>query len=160
YGTDIMLESLGAALTLATLYFYVTARQEDSVWRSRSCALLFLGLYLTKYNYWMLLAAGLLLSALWEYRALLGPALLAASRFRPLSFLAAQLHHPLTYLLLPAFGLAVWVRGVRPVSVVLAGKPLQIRTFDIPAQLCYTLLLLRVMPWWWRSGRHAIARLP
>src|SRR5262245_46580192 len=83
YGTDIMLESLGAALTLATLYFYVTARQEGLVWRGRCCALLFLALYLTKYNYWMLLAAGLLLSALWEYRARLSPALLAGLRWRP-----------------------------------------------------------------------------
>src|SRR5262249_5118673 len=157
FATDIMLESLGAALTLAALYFYVGARQERSAWRGACCALLLLALFLTKYNYWTLLTAGLLLGALWEFRPFLGGAVRSPWRrggwWRGL---AGQLRHPLTYLLLPAFGFALYVQWVGGLTFTLAGKPLKLDSLDVPAEICFVLLLLRVLPWWWRRGRHAV----
>jgi hypothetical protein len=161
YAADIMIESLGAGLTLAALYFYVTARQESSAWRGRCFALLLLALFLTKYNYWTLLVAGLLCGALGEF----APRLRAALRARqPLAawrgWSAAQARHPLTYLLLAAVALALYVRFVGAVSLTLAGRTVTVGSLAFPAALCHALLLARVFPWWWRAGRQAVGRLP
>jgi hypothetical protein len=159
YATDIMIESLGAALATAALYFYVTARQEQSAWRGRCLALLLLALFLTKYNYWTLLVAGLLCATAGE----VGPFLLAALRARrPFDWrqwLSAQLRHPVNYLLPPAFALALYVRLVGGVTLTLLGRSVTIGSLAFPAELCFVLLLLRALPWWWRQGRPAIARL-
>ncbi|MEP6822878.1 MAG: hypothetical protein ABI946_11060, partial [Chthoniobacterales bacterium] len=54
YALDIMLESLGAALTLAALYYYSVARetQTQRTWRWFALTLTFL--FFEKYNYWLL----------------------------------------------------------------------------------------------------------
>src|SRR5207248_4491 len=31
-------------------------------------------------------------------------------------------------------------------------------SLSFPGHLCYVLSLLRVLPWWWRRGRHAAAQ--
>src|SRR5947209_10820984 len=83
--------------------------------------------------------------------------------FRPTAipaWFSAQLRHAMTYLLLPAFGLAGYVRFVGPISFTLAGRPIGIHTLNFPAELCYVLLLLRVLPWWLRNGSAVSAGLP
>jgi hypothetical protein len=161
FAIDIMLESSGAALTLAALYFYVTARQEDSARSGRCFALLLLALFLTKYNYWTLLAVGLILSTLCEFHLSL---LVALEAWRPAAawrhVLGAQLRQPLTYLLLLSLGLAFYVIGVGPLTFALAGQHLELETLEFPALLCFIFLLARVLPWWRRSGRHVVNRLP
>src|SRR5262249_42031935 len=123
FATDIMLESLGAALTLGALYFYVRARQERSAWRGRRFAPPFLALFLTKYNYWTLLAVGLALTTLWELRTSLVNGLRPWWRSGAVpKALASQIRHPLTYLLLPAFGLALYVKFVSRLTFTLAGQ--------------------------------------
>jgi hypothetical protein len=59
YGTDIMLESLGAGLTMLTLYLYIVARQEPSVAAWRRLAIVLTVLFFEKYNYWMLVVLAL-----------------------------------------------------------------------------------------------------
>ncbi len=59
YGTDIMLESLGAGLTMMALYMYVVAVQEASVRAWRNLAIVLTVLFFEKYNYWMLAALAL-----------------------------------------------------------------------------------------------------
>jgi hypothetical protein len=161
FAGDIMLESMGAALTLGVLYFYVSARQDGSAWRGRAFALLGLALFLTKYNYWTLVVAGLLLGTLLEF----GPFLYAALRARwdPASWLrwlAAQLRHPLTYALLAACGVTLYVHFAGHLTITWAGRTATIGRIDIPVEVAYVLLLLRVFPWWRRSGRDAVNRLP
>jgi hypothetical protein len=170
YATDIMLESLGAALTLATLHFYVIARQEGSAWSGRCFGLLLLALFLTKYNYWTLLSAGLLLGTMFEFRVKLYHFLSAYAQShaspqrsvagRLFDWVHVQLSQPLTYLLLASFALACHVRFVGPVTCTVMGQRVEIETLDFPAQLFFVFLLLRVLPWWWHSGRHAAAQLP
>src|SRR5262249_53559035 len=157
YATDIMIESLGAALATAALYFYVTARQEQSAWRGRCFALLLLALFLTKYNYWTLLAAGLFCATAIEAGAPLAPPVRAAGPFSGWrGWLAAQVRHPVNYLLPPAFALALYVQFVGGVTLTLFGRTLTIGSLAFPAELCFVLVLLRVLPWWWRSGRQAV----
>jgi hypothetical protein len=161
FATDIMLESLGSALTLAVLYFYVSARQERSVWRGRFFALSFLALFLTKYNYWTLLAAGLALGTLCEFAPYIRDAL--RGRLRPgawLRWLVAQLRHPLTYALLAACGVTLYVQYAGGLTFTWAGRTATIGRIDIPVEVAYVLLLLRILPWWRRDGRAAIDRLP
>jgi hypothetical protein len=161
FAIDIMLESLGAALTLGVLYFYVSARQQGSAWRGRCFALLFFALFLTKYNYWTLLAAGLLLGTLFEFAPFFRQAI--RTRFRPAAWpgwLVAQLRHPLTYPLLAACAVTLYVQFTGPLTLTLAGRQTTIGRIDIPVEVAYILLLLRLLPWWWRDGRAAIERLP
>ena len=60
YATDVMLESLGACLTLACLYTYVAARQDGTPRAYRHLAIALTLLFLEKYNYWILVVLGLL----------------------------------------------------------------------------------------------------
>lgn len=170
YATDIMLESMGAALTLAALHFYVRARQEASAWSGRCFALIMLALFLTKYNYWTLLTAGLLLGALCEFRAPLWDYLATwwhsctspnqSVAGYPSKRFYGQLGHPLNHLVGASFALAFSVRFVGPLRLTVLRQDVEIETLDFPAQLCFLFLLLRVLPWWWRCGRYAAARLP
>jgi len=59
FATDVMLESLGACLSVWAVERYVALRQTPSVGAVRSFALVLLALFLTKYNYWGLVVLGL-----------------------------------------------------------------------------------------------------
>jgi hypothetical protein len=160
FATDIMIESLGAALTMAALYFYVVAVDDRSAWHSRCFALTLFALFLAKSNYWTLVAAGLIPALLFRYRAPLADWFRAWRRtFSLRAWLAAQARHPLTYLLLASFGFLGYVRVFGGLTVTLAGHRVVIGSLNFPVQVCYVLLFLRVLPWWWRSGRVAAARL-
>jgi hypothetical protein len=161
YAVDVMIESMGAALTLAVLYCYVTAFDDGSAARGRWLGLSLFALLLTKSNYWTLVAAGLTPALLYRYRGLVTKWLW--SMFRPSivrDWIAMQVRHPLTYLLLPAFAFAGYVRFVGPVSFTLMGQTVASDTLNFPAELCYFLLVVRLLPWWLRTGRAAAARLP
>ncbi len=161
YATDVMIESLGAALTLAILHFYVTARREQSVWRARSFGLLLTALFVTKYNYWTLLAAGLVFGVLFEFRHAIRTAIADWWRSRmSLGDAVGYLRHPLTLPLIAAFALAAYIQFVGPLTLSLSGKNTTIGTLSVPAQICFVLVLLRVLPWWRHTGRDAVARLP
>jgi hypothetical protein len=161
YAVDVMIESMGAALTLAVLFCYVTSFDECSASRGRWLGLSLFALLLTKSNYWTLVAAGLAPALLYRYRRPVIEWL--RSVLRPdnvWDWLAAQVRHPMTYVLLPAFAFAGYVRFVGPVSFTLAGRTIASDTLNFPAELCYILLVVRLLPWWLRSGRAAAAHLP
>jgi hypothetical protein len=161
YSVDIMIESMGAALTLAVLYFYVTAFDELSARRGRWLGVSLFALLVTKSNYWTLIAAGIAPAALYRYRAPLISWLMSTLRpHRVMSWITAQVRHPMTYVLLPAFGLAGYVRFVGPISFEIAGRHIGIQTLNFPSELCYSLLLIRILPWWRRNRREASERLP
>jgi hypothetical protein len=161
YAVDVMIESLGAALTLGVVYFYVSARQDGSRWRGRCFGLLFLALFMTKYNYWALLASGFLLATAWEGRSfLLSPLAARRQSARVKDWLLAQLRHPVTYLVLLGLGVAIRVHVAGPLTVRIAGRSITWGTIDFPLHLCYLLVFPRLLLWWWRSGRAAIAPLP
>lgn len=78
FATDVMIESAGACFTLVALCAAVRALQDDSPRAWRLLALALLALFLTKYNYWLLVVIALapLLLRAWPLRSLRFRALL------------------------------------------------------------------------------------
>ena len=55
YATDMMLEALGAGLTMLALAFHTAAVEDrDCIWKSRGLAITLTLLFFEKYNYWIL----------------------------------------------------------------------------------------------------------
>jgi hypothetical protein len=107
---DIMLESLGALLTVLALLAYVRFVQQRTRRRTRFLALALTLLFLCKYNYYVLVAVGLLAcevvgrpGAIWNF------ARRHATASTVSRFVWRQAHHPLTYVLLILAGLLVYV---------------------------------------------------
>ncbi len=159
YATDIMLESLGAALSLLALYCYLLTVQgrADDNGKARGLALVLLLLFLEKYNYWLLVVLALLAAEgiarprlyLQAVRDILGG--IDWRRWR-----AAQLRHPLTWaiaVLLLAIA-CIYQHGERPLQVL--GHSLALYPPHNLVHVAYVLLFLRLAPWWWRRGRQWI----
>jgi hypothetical protein len=162
YATDMMLESLGACLSLLVVYCYLLAVQgrPTSLWSGRWLGLALTALFLEKYNYWLLVVLALFGAeltarprALWD--ALGAPLVRLSWR----AWLRAQLRHPLTYVLaatlLVAAGVAL--HGDRP--VVLAGREISLYPPHNVLQAAYVVLFLRLVAWWRGAGRAWAAGL-
>jgi hypothetical protein len=157
YATDIMLESLGAALTLLALYCYLLTVQAWPVdlGKARCLAAALFLLFLEKYNYWLLVVLALLAAELSSRGSLYWYAareLLRSVNWRRWS--AAQLRHPLTWAV--AFLLLVSVYacqcGERPLR--LGAHAISLYPPHNLIHFAYVLLFFRVAPWWWRHGRY------
>jgi hypothetical protein len=161
YATDVMLESLGACLTLLAVYCYLVAVQAPAAarWPGRCLGLALTALFLHKYNYWLLVVL-----------ALLAAELLA----RPAHFLqaardvlhadwrrraAAQVRQPLNWvlaLLLLACA-AIAAHGDRPVTV--GGRGVSLYPPHNFLHAAYVVLFLRLVSWWRGGGREWVGRL-
>ena len=153
YATDVMLESLGAGLSMAALYFYIATVQGRvaSPWPGRLLGLALTLLFLHKYNYWMLVAAALagatlagLPRAWWA----------GVARLPWLSWTGRELRRPLNYLwAAPALlAAAVCLRGPAPIAV----GPWSLSVYPpyVILNAAYILFFLRVVVWWRRGGRE------
>ena len=160
FAGDVMLESLGACLTLACVYFYLVMIQDSSAAGGRAFGLALTLLFLTKYNYWLLVAAGLMggeclrnYAAMGNYLRIGKDTVLAAGWFR------TQLKNPIHWLLVPAFtlfliGFAV-DRGL-PVS-----RPSKMWPHpQITLYIAHLLLLVRLVQWYYSGGREWFASQP
>jgi hypothetical protein len=162
FATDVMLESVGAGLTLAVLYFYLAAVQEPAhpAAAGRRLALALTALFLLKYNYWALVVFALVLNeAILQRREL-------ASALRPLFSLsrlrcwcAAQRHRPSSWILAGLVGLiavvAIW--GRQP--LVLGSLSVSLYPPNNLLTAVAFVLVLRLWTWWRRTGRDLTARL-
>src|SRR5262249_51747094 len=74
YATDIMLESLGAGLTLATLWCYLVAVQDRSRAAARWLGVALTLLFFEKYNYWLIVLFAVALASVPELWRRCGPA--------------------------------------------------------------------------------------
>jgi hypothetical protein len=162
FATDIMLESVGACLTLAALYFYLAAVQAPThpSRAGRRLALTLTALFFEKYNYWALIVFALLLNEAAGRRG----ELLAYSRSRWSSvnwrpWLIGQLRRPSTWLI---GGLLAAMVGV----CLYGDQPLMLGSWSVsvypPKNLLsvVSLVVLARLVWWWRQrGRDQIARL-
>jgi hypothetical protein len=162
FATDVMLESLGACLSLLVLYCYLVAAQArpGAAWTGRCLGLALTALFLHKYNYWALLVLTLLASEALArprfFRQLLREALAGFGRR---AWARSQLRHPLTYVLALTLLLAggIFLRGDRPLA--LGGKNVSLYPPHNFIHAAYVVLFLRLFSWWRSHGRAWAGRL-
>jgi hypothetical protein len=161
YATDVMLESLGACLTLAVMYCYLVAVQSDgnSPWPGRALALALMTLFLHKYNYWMICVVTIVLTELlrqprWYWQTIRTKA--ATIEWR--AFGHAQVRNPLNYLIVlcALLLLAIRLRGDEPLHI--AGRDFALNPPNTLLTFTYAVLLMRVSLWFWRVGRFELRR--
>jgi hypothetical protein len=152
FATDIMLESLGACLTLAVLYFYLCFKQDNSLAAGRGLGISLTLLFFNKSNYWVLAVIGLTSAELvsrpaWYFQLLFD----AWARFDLRRWTINQLRNPFNYVLVAAvIGVAVIVVGGIE-AVELGGLRIAFRPVTNLATILYALAILRILPWWWQN---------
>ena len=153
YGTDIMLESLGAGLTMAALYFYAVAQQEESIGSWRGLAIVLTLLFFEKYNYWLLVALSLTLEQFLLQRAKILATIKQALEHIDRNLFVEEAMRPLGWLALAIVVLlsAVWVRG--PYRLKLGHFSIRIYPPDNLITALYTVILLR-LALAWRNKFH------
>jgi hypothetical protein len=162
YAADIMLESLGAALSLLVLYCYLLTVQGysgDSS-KARWLALSLLLLFLEKYNYWFLVAVSLLTA-----EAMTRPQLYFRTFVEGLRLtnwkrrLAAECRNPMTVSAVAVLVLSIYflLRGERPIHI--AGRSISLFPPHNVFYIAYVLFFVRLAWWWRREGRRLTERL-
>jgi hypothetical protein len=162
YATDIMLESLGAGLSLVVLYCYLLTLQADTdkPWPGRCLGLALTALFLHKYNYWLLVLLALAADEVGSRpRAAWDLAWATASNIDWPRWLRSQLRAPLNYVLLVLLVLsaAVLARGDRP--VVVQGRAVSLYPPHNLIQAAYVVFFLRLVGWWKTFGRDGSRQL-
>jgi hypothetical protein len=155
FATDIMLESLGACLTLLALYCYLRTIQTGSVLAARSLGLALTLLFLLKYNYWLMALIPLATAEVISQRSAIWRGLRQLPRAVAwLPWLRAQWRHPLNYVLAIVVSAAILVACWPEDSLTIAGWTIAIHSADNVVHLAYVVLFVRALPWWWRRGRE------
>jgi hypothetical protein len=160
FATDIMLESLGACLSLAAVYFYIVWRQKQSVGAARCLGLALTALFLHKYNYWLLVALALgattVLDDLARCRQLVRRAWALPWR----RWFVAQWRQPLNYPLLASLLLLATIDLLDGRTMSIGARTMAIRSSENLVHVCYVAFLIRMLPWWLRTGRDRARQLP
>ena len=161
FATDIMLESLGAGLTMATLYVFLVAVQQPSRTTGRWLGLLLTLLFLEKYNYWLIVVFALCAAVL--------PGVLIAQNRRLWAWwdrldlrglLRAELCRPSFWLIgaILVLSVLVWRHGDQPWTLGSHNVNLY-PPYNI-IQIAYIIFFLRLLFWWRSAGRTLADRLP
>ena len=162
YAVELMFESLGAGLTMMTLYFYVLARQRGLGGDWRGLALGLSALFFHKSNYYLIVGVGLLSSDICTrpeiYRELVKRLFRLSSRGDSIEH---WLRDPLSYplVLAAAITAAVFIRGPHPLRV--GPYTVSIYPPKRPLTIVFALLVLRIVarqpPGWWRFRGYGSA---
>src|SRR5262245_41440406 len=154
FATDIMFESLGSCLSLLVLYFYLVAVQEPSARAYRNLALALTALFLLKYNYWLLVVAGLLAAQISDQPKVVWSLLhrkISAINWR--TGAANELRHPLNWVAFTSLVLMSIVILTGGWRFELWGKPVSVRSHHNFLQVAYAAFFIRGLVWWKKSGR-------
>jgi hypothetical protein len=153
FATDVMLESLGACLSLAVLYAYLCAAQAtgDGRCQGRMFGLALTALFLHKYNYWLLVLLALATSRIAERPGQWWRWIRQAKGWDLRGWGSKEVRHPLTLALafFIALSLVFTVRGPRPLSIL--DHRISLYPPHGLIHIAYILLFLRGLGWW-RSG--------
>jgi Dolichyl-phosphate-mannose-protein mannosyltransferase len=150
--TDVMLESLGLCLTLATLYAYLAFVEKPTRGTGIALGLALSAIFLHKYNYWVLVVVALggteLLRRPQEWFALLRNAIRMVDWS---AWLRDQFKRPLNYIIAALLGISLvaWLNG----GIALTW--FQLHDPRLYVSTAYSLFLLRLAIWWWPTGRLA-----
>jgi hypothetical protein len=144
FAVDIMLESLGAALTLAVLHTYVVARQEPATrhWRRVGIALSLL--FFEKYNYWVIAVLALAAAELADRPAWWLEQLRAAAPRIAKADWRRQWREPLNYPPAIVALLVALLYALGPTAVTIAERRISLYPPENLTTLAYALLLLRL----------------
>lgn len=161
FATDVMLESLGACLTLLALYLYVRQTQEPSRWCARCFALAVTALFFHKYNYWLLVLFAVIANEIITRGATLWPQFRDWFRRQPWSeYQRAELRNPLNYLILILLGLALWIAVSGGTVLNVGGREISVRTPHNMIHVAYVLGFVRLLLWWKRSLKEQVQSFP
>lgn len=153
FATDIMLESLGACLSLGVIYFYLCVRQDRSAWSAAGLGLMLTLLFFDKYNYWLLVLLPLCaVSLLPRLPDLASGLLVQANEFHWRAWLKTQVKHPLTWVMV-ALGCVLTVPLFTSGVVHVAGWEVSLRSPQNVVSVLAWVVFLRLWPWWRHSGR-------
>lgn len=141
FATDVMLESLGACLTLAALVAAVRVNQGDSPANWRWLAIALSGLFFLKYNYWFLVVVALVLS---QARTAI-PMAIVFIRQR----LHGQIRNPLNWIIVLLVVTCLWVKWSGGGQFKIFGKSVVVHSTMGLATAAYWLLLVRLAPLCW-----------
>jgi hypothetical protein len=161
YALEVMLESLGAALTTLGLYLYLRAKASSSGGWWRGFALVLTLLFLEKGNYWGLLVGGIVLAELAaDPRAIRAAAGAIAARLRMRAFWVAQARAPLSWVLvaLIAAVVALLLRG--PTAIMLFGRPVSLYPPQNLITAAWWVVCLRAFQLWRQAPSGSIALSP
>lgn len=154
FATDLMLESLGAMLTLSALHLYLAYRQSpgrDCRWLAVSLTLLFF----EKYNYWCLALLAIAGAESWARRERLLALAVQVARSRVAwDWLARQWRQPLNYVVLGLVALCFTLAGSVPRTVDLLGLKVKVGgSSENLWNFAYLASVLRVIVGWKTEGR-------
>jgi hypothetical protein len=154
FATDVMLESLGAGLTLVVLHAFLVWSQVRTVASARWLGIALMLSFLEKYNYWLLALMAMVPVHLWEqrreYLALLG----RLKREVPWrAWLLGQFRRPLNYPIAVLIAMLVAHRVTGGFTLEAFGKKLDVNNNQLLVTLAYGLTLLRIAAWWWIGAR-------
>lgn len=152
FATDVMLESMGAALTLLCLLRYLIAVQDTGSNRGRWLGLSLTLLFLTKANYWLLIVMGMTAAeVLRRPQAAWAVAESFRQKLSNSASLRKQARSPWNYLLAGLIGLIMIV-------VLTGGTVLQVGPIHISltrahnlVHIAYIVAFIRVVLWWRRE---------
>ncbi len=162
FATDIMLESVGACLTLIVLYCYLVLVQSDarSTWTGRCLALALTTLFLHKYNYWTLTVMAMVATEVSLHpRARLQFVWHIVKGIDWRRRLLGQFRRPLNYVLVAILAVvaAILRHGDHP--ILWNGQELSLFPPHNFIHAAYIVFFVRVAFWWWKEGRAWCARL-
>lgn len=153
YGTDIMLESLGGCLSLMVLYFYLVSMQDGGKWAGCGLALALTGLFFHKINYYILIAASLVVAELagqWRIYWEAGRAL--CSKLAWFDWLRAELRNPVSYVLAVLLAVTTAIFLWQPAPVSVGGHLVQLYPPYNLLTVVYAIWFVRFVLWWRRVG--------
>jgi hypothetical protein len=146
YATDVMLESLGAGLTMLTLYLYLRTIQTPGVrWQYTALAVTMTVLFFEKYNYWVLVVLALLGDQLiYEWPRNLGW-LRTMGTWPWRAWLKRQWYEPLNYLFAGLAGAVIALQMHGPASIELLGRQVSLYPPYNLTTMAYAIFLIRVL---------------
>jgi len=160
FATDVMLESLGACLSLMAVYFYLVTVQEPQRKAGRWLGLSLTLLFLLKYNYWVLVSASLVVTELarqprfyWQ---------IVRDLYQQISWrdwLRSQWKRPSNYLLAALLLPAVYIAGTGGGTIALGRRQINLHSTHNFIHLAYLVFFCRCLKWWWQSGRSQAREL-
>jgi hypothetical protein len=152
FATDVMLESLGAFLTLLTLFLYVRTVQDGTLSSYRFLGLCLTAFFLHKYNYWLLTFFAILgaeLLARGSHYARIAISLLGRVDWR--GALRREARQPLTWLAVVSSLLVIGLLASGIKSIELGGRTIRTHPPTALVNIAYLSALLRLVWLGWTN---------